>query len=332
MLCTFCLGCCLLPAGGRPLGEGLDDEQSSLAEAWQAARATGQPISSWGGQPAGSNPAAPPRTSGKFQLSFSADGSASAAAQRSADGARVRKQDTWVSGSGATAAAAGDMSAVKQSLHETAATKFLSKHGFMVDDLVGDDPDMAVQRSQWKILLLHVISIVQRCVAAIMFGFFHFSFISATQLAMLIILHAGFIGYLVVVRPYASWLLLLSDVLAYLCELTVLSVAVLLQRNPEYTTHQQLAHALIACYFFDVAAMVVPELIRYFAMGWAWVQARKQRQQRQLLQERNGEGQGQQIGGRPAVAGADGVVTVSKKGGAKSAAAAALKLSASGSK
>jgi hypothetical protein len=318
----------LLPAGGRPLGEGLDDEQSGLAEAWQAARATGQPISSWGGQAAGSNPAAPPRTSGKFQLSFSADGSAPAA-HRSADGARVRKQDTWVSGSGAAAAAA-DESAAKQSLQEAAATTFLSKHGFMVDDLVGDEPDMAVKRSRWKILLLHVISIVQRCVTAIMFGFFHFRFISATQLGILIAMHAGFIAYLVVVRPYASWLLLLSDVLAYLCELTVLAVAVLLQRNPEYTTHQQLAHALVACYFFDVAAMVVPELIRYVAMGWAWVQARKQRQQRQLLQGLNGEGQGQQIGGRPSVAKADGIVTVSKKGGAKTAAAAALKLSGSG--
>jgi hypothetical protein len=319
--------CSLLAAGGRPLGEGLDNEQSRLAEAWQAARATGQPISSWGGQIAGSNPAASSRTSDRFQLSFSADGSAPS----SADGRYVRKQDTWISSLGTAAAAAAavaaDESAAKKSAQEAAARQLLSKHGFMVDDLVGDDPDMAVQRSQWKILLLHVISILQRCVTAIMFGFFHFQFISATQLGILITLHAGFIGYLVAVRPYASWLLLLSDVLAYLCELTVLAVAVLLQRNPEYTTHQQLAHALVACYFFDVAAMVVPELIRYGAMGWAYVQARKQRQQHQLLQGVIGEGQ--QTDGRPSVAKADGVVTVCKKGGAKTAAAAALKLSGS---
>lgn len=231
----------------------------------------------------------------------------------------------------------------QQEIQEVAATKFLKKHGFMVDDLVGDEPEMAVQRSQWKILLLHVISILQRCTTAVMFGFFHFRYISITQLGMLIALHAAFIGYLVVVRPYASWLLLLSDVLAYLCELTVLAVAVLLQSNPEYTTHQQLAHALIACYFFDVAAMVVPELLRYLAMGWAWVQARRARQQREKQGQIEGaaeSGSDKRQAGRGAGAtGVDGVVTVSNRpvgekdgAAAKAAAAAALKLSSSGGK
>jgi hypothetical protein len=319
-----------------------------LAEAWQAARAAGQPVSSWGGQAAGSGgpaaPAAPPppaaaaapRTSGRFQLSFSADGAQGSAA----DGfSRPGKQDTWVSGTGDAAAQAAEVT--QQQIQEVAATRFLEKHGYMVDDLVGDEPEIATQRSQWKILLLHVISILQRCLTAVMFGFFHFRFISATQLGMLISLHAGFIGYLLIVRPYASWLLLLSDVLAYMCELTVLSVAVLLQRNPEYTTHQQLAHALIACYFFDVAAMVVPELIRYLAMGWAWLQARRARQARQQQGEGSQGGDSPEEGksGRGAAgpAGVDGVVTVSKralgdKGAAKAAAAAALKLSGSGGK
>jgi hypothetical protein len=316
---------------GCPLGEGLEEEQLGFAEAGrQAARTAGQPVSSWGGQ-SGSSPGA----SGRFQLSFSTDGAGGA--QGSANGVQEGKNDTSrLSGTRDAAAVVRESEVVQQQVPEVAAAKFLQTHGYMVDDLVGDEPDMAAQRSQWKILLLPVISILQRCLTAVLFGSFHFCYISLTQLGTLIALHASFIGYLLLVRPYASWLLLLSDMLAYLCELTVLAVAVLLQRNPGYILHQQLTHALIACYFFDVAAMVVPELLRYIAMGWAWVQARRAREAQQQ--------QGQTSATVCEVAGSaathathDGVVTVLKQhvdgnGAAKAAAAAALKLSGSGAK
>jgi hypothetical protein len=254
---------------------------------------------------------------------------------------RLRKQDMWVSEPGTVAAADGDdEDAGSKEEREAVVAKFLEKHGFMVDDLVGDDPDIAVQRSQLKILILHVISIIQRCTTAVMFGFFHFRYISITQLGMLLSLHAFIIGYLLLVKPYASWILLLSDILAYLCELTILAVAVMLQGKPQYNQQQQMSHALIACYFFDVAAMVVPELLRYVAMGWAWVQARKQRQ---LLAAQGKAAASAAVSKHssrrfPPAADSDGVVKVTKRsmGGkegtaqAAAAAAAALKLSGSG--
>lgn len=312
----------LLSKDGCPLAEGLEEEQSSFAEAWQAARTAGRPISNWGAHE-GSSPAA---ASGRFQLSFPGDGTGGA---QGSSGGQQGNRDTWLSDTGDAAAVVG-----AEVTQQVAAVKFLEAHGFMVDDLVGDEPNRAAQRSQWKILLLPVISILQRCLTAVMLGFFHFCYISPTQLGMLIALHTGFIGYLLVVRPYASWLLLLSDMLAYLCELMVLAVAVLLQRNPEYIMHQKLTHVLIACYFFDVAAMVVPELLRYIAMGWAWVQARSTREAQQQ-QVQGGVGVCEVTGLSAAPATVDGVVTVLKrpmdgKGAAKAAAAAALKLSGSG--
>lgn len=372
--------------GQQPLGEGTDyndedggaQQHNGLAEAWQNARAAGHTNSSWGGSTAaagsgggargssgsgggdGSGPVSA-RPSARFQLSFSNDGSGQ---QQSASGGSVqlRKQDTWVSEAGAAAAtstAPDRPSTIKLQQRHAAATSFLSKHGFMVDDLVGDVHELAVQRSQWSILLLHVISILQRCLTAVMFGLFHASYISVTQLGVLISLHAGFVGYLLLVRPYASWLLLLSDVLAYLCELTVLASAVLLQRDPGYAQHQRLATALVTCYFFDVAAMVVPELMRYAAMAWAWLQARRARQFQQQQQQQQPEGDGQQEEGgvhgkgqrrrqpssKSVNAAADGAVVVGRhsqaqQGGypqgdaaaARFAAAAALKLSGSGGK
>jgi len=306
-------------------------------------------VSSWGGQTAGRHGsgngaagATRDNVGGQFQLSFSADGTQQ---HSSADGGVLRKQDTWVSSAGAedvgprASMGAADRAAQQ---HEAAAVKFLSKHGFMVDDLVGDEQAVAVQRSRWHILLLHVVSIVQRCLTAIMFGLYHFSYVSVKQAGLLISFHAAFILYLVAIRPFASWLLLISDVLAYFCELTVLAVAMVLQANPSYNKHQQLTHALIACYFFDVAAMIVPEFLRYILMAWAWVQARRLRQQSaqehtepgRPVKTRSKRKQGK---ASAAAAGGDGVVMVAKHTGeekdaaaAKAAAAAALKLSGAG--
>lgn len=349
---TSMLRLCTCPVDGMPLGEGVEeDQQAAVAAAWQAARAAGQSNSSWGGQatinannPNNSTPgtARSRGVSGTFQLSFSADGSApqppaAGSRQQGSTAGGLRKQDTWVSTTGA-ASTGGDTDAAEPPAQsqEAAAVAFLHKHGFMVDDLVGDEQGLAVQRTQWRILLLHVISIIQRCLTAIMFGLWHFSYISIAQMGLLIALHAGFIGYLICVRPYASWLLLGSDVLAYLCELTVLAVAVMLQANPAYVLHTKLTHALVACYFFDVAAMIVPEVMRYVAMAWAWLQARQQQ----------GVGAGRQaVGQSAAVAGggADGFVMVNNSAvglvedepaavAAAKAASAALKLSGSGAR
>jgi len=340
-------------SGGRPIGEGVDEElESPLAATWQAARAAGQTMSSWGGQRAGrhgSNNGAAGATrdnssnvGSQFQLSFSADGTQQ---HSSADGGVLRKQDTWVSSAGAEdVGARASMGAAGRAAqqHEAAAVKFLAKHGFMVDDLVGDEHALAVQRSRWHILLLHVVSIVQRCLTAIMLGLYHFSYVSVKQAGLLISFHAVFILYLISIRPFASRLLLLSDMLAYFCELTVLAVAMVLQANPSYNKHQQLTRALIACYFFDVAAMIVPEVLRYILMAWAWVQARRLRQQPaqehiepgRPVKTRSRRGSGK---ASAAAAGGDGVVMVAKHTGddkdaaaAKAAAAAALKLSGAG--
>jgi hypothetical protein len=123
------------------------------------------------------------------------------------------------------------------------------------------------------ILLFYVVSTLQRCSTALLFGLFHFSYLSGLQMGLLMALHALFVAYLLAARPYASWLLLAADLLAYLVELTVLVAAAALQRNPAHVA--SLGGVLVACYFVDIAVMIVPELLRYGLMAWAWVQARR---------------------------------------------------------
>jgi hypothetical protein len=219
---------------------------------------------------------------------------------------------------------------------ETSTAVFLRTYGYLVDDLVGDDVDAAAQRCQWQILALHIVSILQRCLTAVILGMFHYRYISAAQVVLLITFHTVFIAYLVAVRPYASRLLLLADVLAYFSELTILAVAYLLQRNPSHATHQRLTYALIVCYFFDVVTLVVPEVVRCMLIAWAWLQARRQRS---LPQEglSAGGGQSSQARRTAPAAGCDGVVAVFKKPSGpvegtliEAAATASLKLSVSG--
>lgn len=316
-----------LLTGSCPLGEGSDGERSGLAAAWQAARDANHTFSTWGGQPTVfiSEAGLPPGNTTKLAPS---PGSSEAAG-----GVRLRRQDTWVS---VADGAAPPSEPPHRHWQGTATSLFLRTYGYLVDDLVGDDVEAAAQRCQWGILAHHAVSILQRCLTAFILGMFHYRYISATQVVLLITFHTVFIAYLLAVRPYASRLLLLADVVAYLCELTILAVAALLQRNPSRATHQKLTNALIACYFVDVVTLVVPEAVRCMLMAWAWLQARRQQSLSQG-QVSVCVDQSNHIGRAVPAAGCDGVVAVVRKPSGpaedavmKAAATASLKLSVSG--
>jgi hypothetical protein len=156
---------------------------------------------------------------------------------------------------------------------EGAASRFLDRFWYMVDDLVGDDKPQALARVRLPILVFYIVSSLQRVLTALFFGFYHFAYTSFAQLGMLVALHALFVLYLLAVRPYASKLLLGSDVVAYVCEITILAAALLLRHAPN---SKALLQVLVGCYFVDVVLMMLPELLRYCIMAWQWWQRRRQ--------------------------------------------------------
>lgn len=251
-------------AGGRPLGEGVeeqqqitaqDSEQAAMAAAWNAARGDyGPSTSGWGGGP---------RAEVVSLTGVAVGGN---------DGpAPITRQQTWMGGNDH---AEQQQLASSGMFGDTAAAgRFLDRFWYMVDDLVGDDRAQALPRVCLPILLFYVVNSVQRVLSALFFGFYHFAYISLTQLGALVVLHALFVLYLLAVRPYASKLLLGSDVVAYLCELTILAAALLLRQAPNSTA---LLQVLVGCYFIDVLFMMLPELLRYCVMAWEWWQRRRQ--------------------------------------------------------
>jgi hypothetical protein len=259
-----------------------------MAEAWNTARASGQAGSSWGGgggdgggSPVPTTPGDGRTVSGRFQLSFSNDGrTAATPGAYSMDGG-LRRMGTWMtsgSADGHSSSSPEARQAMVVQLHEAAAAEFIAQHGYLVDDLLGDElsSPAAAQRVRLPILLFYIVHLLQRCSTGLLFGMFHFRYVSALQMGLLMAMHALFITYLLAARPYASWLLFVADLLAYLCELTILAVAVMLQQSPGQVV--VLGQVLITCYFVDVAVMIAPELVRISLLAWGWLKQRRMRQ------------------------------------------------------
>jgi hypothetical protein len=151
---------------------------------------------------------------------------------------------------------------------EGPAAVFLAKFGYLVDDLVGDEQRVALQRVSTPILSFYLVSMLQRTLTALFFGLYHFHCVSIVQVAVLILLHASFVLYLLAVRPYSSSFQLMFDLLAYLCEVTVVAAAIMLRSQP---SNNRLVKVLVFCYFIDVLIMIIPEVVRCLVVAWQWL-------------------------------------------------------------
>jgi hypothetical protein len=245
---------------GRPLAEGVEEqaaahnaEQNAMAAAWNAARGD-HAASGWGG--------------GRPGDAVSLTGVAIAGNESAVP---ITRQQTWIGGDARTSQLQQQATGTLRG--DAAAGRFLDRFWFVVDDLVGDDKLQALARVRLPILVFYIVNSVQRVLTALFFGFYHFAYISVAQLGMLVALHALFVLYLLAVRPYASKLLLASDVVAYVCEITILTSALLLRQAPN---SKALLQVLVGCYFVDVVLMMLPELLRYSIMAWQWWQRRRQ--------------------------------------------------------
>jgi hypothetical protein len=230
-------------------------EQAAMAAAWNSARGDRAASSSeWGGSRPGD-------TVSLAGVAISGNESTES----------MTSQQTWMGDSVRTSHLQQQPTAAPGA--GGAAGRFLDRFWYMVDDLVGDDRPQALARVRLPVLVFYIVNSLQRVLTALFFGFYHFSYISFAQLGVLAVLHALFVVYLLAVRPYASKLLLGSDVVAYVCEITILAAALLLRQAPN---SKALLQVLVGCYFVDVVLMMLPELLRYGIMAWQWWQRRHQ--------------------------------------------------------
>lgn len=149
----------------------------------------------------------------------------------------------------------------------TAEAQYLSRFGHLFDDLVLSSSRLV----RPLILCMYIAIFIQRCVTALVFGLFHFQQTSLVQLGLLATLHVAVALYFAAVRPYKSVLLLVSDLIAYGCELSILVCAGLLLRY-KYNIH--LGQALVACYYLDIFAVLVPDIAHLACIAWQRVKGR----------------------------------------------------------
>jgi hypothetical protein len=187
----------------------------------------------------------------------------------------LARQQTWFE-------KAGMLSTASAAQNSVALQQFLLRFGYMVDDLLSVNPEVAVDRARLAVLSFYLVSAVQHCVTAIFFGLYHFYHASMLQIAVLLAVHVSLLVYLIAIRPYATCLLLVSDIAAYMCEIVVLLAAMLLLKHPYNTT---LPAVLTGCYFVNVVMMVLPELIRILLQSGSWIYRIFHKQPPQQLQK-----------------------------------------------
>lgn len=154
---------------------------------------------------------------------------------------------------------------------EAARLQFLLRFGFLVDDLVGCAAGAIPSRVRFAITCVYLASFLQRCITALVFGVFHFHWASVAQLGLLMTLHLAFILYLLAVRPYCSLLLLVSEVIAYGCEVVILALAALALQHPY---NPSITQAFLICYYLDIGAVLLPDLLHLCRLAFEWCRGR----------------------------------------------------------
>ena len=66
--------------------------------------------------------------------------------------------------------------------------------------------------------------------------------------------------------------MLMSDLIAYGCELVIVVAAYLLL---QYPNSQHLQQTFMACYYIDIFAVLVPDVLHLLFVGWQWMQQRR---------------------------------------------------------
>jgi hypothetical protein len=198
----------------------------------------------------------------KQQVGLVAAAAAAAAAAQDAD---------------AAAAAAGDRRLYWPWSDTTSRHQFLARFGYLGDDLVGDDPSLAVTRVTPAVLMYYPLNIIHRTVLAAVFGSFHFAAVSMPQLVGLLLVQLAMLVYMLTVRPVIVPIIHWAEVASLVTESVLLVTGLSIIYRPG---SQPALETLLAGYFICVVLIVLPDLVRY---AWALVNWSKARRARSKL-------------------------------------------------
>jgi hypothetical protein len=159
----------------------------------------------------------------------------------------------------------------------TSRQQFLAQFGYLVDDLVGDDPSLAVTRVTPWVLAYYPLNIIHRTVLAALFGSFHFAAVHMPQLVGLLLVQVAMLVYMVTVRPVIVPIIHWAEVASLVTESVLLVTGLSIIYRPG---SQPALETLLAGYFICVVLIVLPDIVRY---AWALVNWSKARRARSKL-------------------------------------------------
>jgi hypothetical protein len=118
-----------------------------------------------------------------------------------------------------------------------------------------------------KVAVIHALApfllCLERCCVAVLFGIYHCYATSTVQLVAILTVHAlaalYTIGIIYLKSGMSHIIDAIIEALSYLCELLIITMGLVLIEHPG---HLIMERVLIACYFINVALLVLPEASR----------------------------------------------------------------------
>lgn len=153
------------------------------------------------------------------------------------------------------------------------ARRFFQSFGYLLDDVLGDEEQAALPRVTWSLTSFYTVTFIQRILLALLFGAYAHVQESPAQVVALAALHAMYLFYLTLLQPFTLRIMYIGELLAGGCELVILLCAGALLLRPTDMVAPQI---MVACYFVDIAVMILPEVIRWSMVVYTSYMAKRQ--------------------------------------------------------
>jgi hypothetical protein len=153
------------------------------------------------------------------------------------------------------------------------------RFGWLVNDVVGVNPETMVAHCRPVMLTANVWFVVQSILMAGLVGGWGGGLnpVSTVQLGCALAVKVAWFQYLLACRPYASTVVLLTELVPTILEVLVLIMA-LLQASSAASLSTPPATICVVMLFIEVAVVVTTELVRSVILSVGFMMARRQRE------------------------------------------------------
>ena len=157
----------------------------------------------------------------------------------------------------------------------------LQKYGPLFDDVIGTSDRRAARHGSVACLLSLFFHFCCRILSALFFGIFDLDEANRLQVRLLFTLHAVYLGYLLLIRPYANRALMLAETVCHFCEWGILSIVLVLSETER--SFDLASTCLFIFAYIDIGTLTLYEIVRMAKHVWQLMRRKKDTQIKEIF-------------------------------------------------